>query len=66
MHLCKLVATPLEVNLHLSKTHSLHTIEDVEAMSHVPYQCVVGFLAYATVCIHFNLMFVEGVVSHHS
>ncbi len=54
------------MNLHLSKTQSLHTIENVEAMSHVPHQCVVGSLAYAMVCIHFDLMFVVGVVSHHS
>ncbi len=66
MHLCKLVATPLEVNLHLSKTQSLHTIEDVKAMSHVPYQCVVGSLVYTMECIHFDLMFVVGIVFHHS
>jgi hypothetical protein len=43
MHFCKLVAIPLKMNLHLSKTQSLHTPKEVEAMSYVPYRQAVGF-----------------------
>jgi hypothetical protein len=44
MNFCKLVAIPLKMNLHLSKTQSLHTHEEVEAMSYVPYQQAMVFL----------------------
>jgi hypothetical protein len=60
MHPCKLVAIPLKMNLHLSKPQSLHTLEEVEPMSYVPYQQAIGFLTYAMVCIRPNLMFTMG------
>ncbi len=57
MHLCKLVAIPLKMNLHLSKTQSLHILEEVEAMSYVPYQQAIGSLTYVMVCSCLDLMF---------
>jgi hypothetical protein len=58
--ICKLVAIPLKMNLHLSKTQSLHIPEEVEAMSYVPYQQAIDFSTYAMVCIQPNLMFIIG------
>jgi len=63
MHLCKLIAIPLKMNLHLSKTQSLHTPDKVVAMSYVPYQQVIGSFTYAMVCIWPNLMLTMGVDS---
>jgi hypothetical protein len=63
MHLCKLIAIPLKMNLHLSKTQSLHTPKEVEAMSYVPYQQATSFFTYVMVCIRPNLMFTMGVDS---
>jgi hypothetical protein len=60
MHLCKIVAIPLKMNLHLSKTQSLHILEEVEAMSSVPYQQAIGSLTYVMVCICLDLMFTMG------
>jgi hypothetical protein len=57
MHLCKIVAIPLKMNLHLSKTQSLHILEEVEAMSYVPYQQAIGSLTYVMVCSCLDLMF---------
>ncbi len=48
------------MNLHLSKTQSLHIPEEVEAMSYVPYQQAIDFSTYAMVCIQPNLMFIIG------
>jgi hypothetical protein len=63
MDLCKLVAIPLKMNLHLSKTQSPHTFKEVEAMFYVPYQQAIGSLTYAMVCICLDLMFTMGVNS---
>jgi hypothetical protein len=51
------------MNLHLSKTQSLHTPKEVEAMSYVPYQQATSFFTYVMVCIRPNLMFTMGVDS---
>ncbi len=60
MHLCKLVAIPLKMNLHLSKTQSPHILEEVEALSYVPYQQAIGSFTYVMVCIYLDLMFTMG------
>jgi hypothetical protein len=66
MTFCKLVVTPFEVDLHLSKDHAPQSIEEINIMCVVPYQQVVGVLTYAMVCSHLNLTFAMGVVSQHS
>ncbi len=63
INLCKLVATPLEVNLHLSKDHALQSFTEIAIMCVVPYRQAVGFFPYAMVCTHLNLAFAMGVVS---
>jgi hypothetical protein len=60
------VATPLEVNLHLSKDHAPHFVAEINIMRVIPYQQVVGFLTYVMVCTHPNFTFVVGVIFQHS
>ncbi len=62
----KPMATPFEVNLHLSKDHAPHSVVEIDIMHVVPYQQVVGFFTYAMVCTHPDLAFAMGAVSHHS
>jgi hypothetical protein len=38
INLCKLVATPLEVNLHLSKDHALQFVVEMDIIRVVPHQ----------------------------
>ncbi len=49
------------MNLHLSKTKSLHTLEEVEAMFYFPNQQAIGFFTYVMVCIRLDFMFIMGV-----
>jgi hypothetical protein len=60
------MATPLEINLHLSKDHALHFVVEMDIMCVVPHQQVIGSLIYAMVCVRFDLSFAVGVVFHHS
>ncbi len=60
------MATPFEINLHLSKIHAFQSIEEIDIMHVVPYQQAIGFFTYAMVCIHPNLAFAMGVIFQHS
>jgi hypothetical protein len=66
MTFCKHVATPFEVNLHLSKNHALQYVEEIDMMCVVPYQLAIGFFTYAMVCICPNLAFAMGAISQPS
>jgi hypothetical protein len=44
MTFCKPMATPIEVNLHLSKDNALQSIAKIDIMRVVPYQQAIGFL----------------------
>jgi hypothetical protein len=63
MTFCKPMATPFEVNLHLSKDHALQSFTEIAIMCVVPYRQAVGFFPYAMVCTHLNLAFAMGDVS---
>lgn len=59
----KLVSTPPDGHMKLSKKMCPTTREEKESMARVPYSSVVGSLMYAMVCTRPNIAHVVGVVS---
>jgi ATP-binding cassette subfamily B (MDR/TAP) protein 1 len=59
----KVVATPLEVGLKLTKAMSPQIESKREHMKKVPYQSAVGSLMYCMICIKLDIAYSMGVVS---
>jgi hypothetical protein len=60
------MATPLEINLLLSKDHALQFVMEMDIMCVVPHQQVLGSLTYFMVCVHLDLSFAVGAIFQHS
>jgi hypothetical protein len=65
MHNAKLVSTPLDSHLKLTKEMCPKTQEDIEYMSSVPYSSSVGSLMYVMVCTRPDIAHALGVVSRY-
>ena len=62
MDKAKLV-TPLSLHFKLSARQSPSTVEEKEAMRHIPYASAVGSLMYAMVCTRPDIAHAVGLVS---
>jgi hypothetical protein len=64
MNLCKFVATPLKINLHISKDQSPQFTENMDIMCNVLYQQMLVFLlmVIAMVCTQHDLTFAMGAI----
>ncbi|KAE9615369.1 putative RNA-directed DNA polymerase [Lupinus albus] len=65
MNDCKPVSTPLAAHFKLSSDLCLHTEEEVECMSYVPYTSVVGNLMNTMVCTRLDLAYAASMVSRY-
>jgi ATP-binding cassette subfamily B (MDR/TAP) protein 1 len=59
----KVVATPLEVGLKLTKAMFFHIESKKEHMKKVPYQSAIGSLIYYMICIRPDIAYSVGVMS---
>jgi len=58
MSTCNSVSTPLEAGVHYSHTQSDQlTLEEIAAMSTVPYKHVLGTLQYLVTCTRWNIVY---------
>jgi len=66
LEMSKVVATPLEVGLKLTKAMSPQIENKKEHMKKVPYQSAIGSLMHYMICIRVDIAYSVGVVSQFS
>ena len=62
MQYCKSIKVPIPIGARLS-TYQCPKIEEMEYISHVPYENAVGSLMYAMVCTRPDIVHAVGVLS---
>ncbi|KAG8501234.1 hypothetical protein CXB51_003342 [Gossypium anomalum] len=65
MQSTKPVNTPLAAHFRFSSALSLHSDNEIEYMSHIPYSSAVGSFMYAMVCSRLDLSYAVSVVSRY-
>src|SRR4051812_27412725 len=63
---CKLMSTPMDTSVKLSKEMSLKTEEETEEMKNLPYQSAVGSLMYAMTGTRPDIAYAVGAVSAYN
>lgn len=63
---CHPIATPLEVNIKLSKDQCPQIPQAIEDMKNIPYASRVGALGYASITTRPALTYAVGEISQHS